>query len=175
METKVKSHSFAIVSLIALLSAAPALADDNVNTSNIDQVGSNIIATATQTGAGNTSLSNIDQGLGVPGTDLLATVTQQNVDNVHEAHIIQDGALQTGVIDQGGDHTDNYALIRQDGILNDASILQNGTHNFNSVEITQTGGGVLNMATVDQGGMDNSNTAGVMQDGNNLLATIVQN
>ena len=170
-----KNLPFVVVSLVALLSAAPVLADDNINTSHIDQIGTNLSATATQTGEGNTSDANIDQGLGVAGDLLVATINQHGIDNIQDGQIIQDGTSQMATIDQHGDGSTNHALVDQDGTNNLANILQNGTGNTNSVEIFQTGTGLLNIATVNQGGQNSSNTAGVTQIGGNLTATITQN
>lgn len=176
MEIKVKNRSFAVASLVALLAAAPALADSNDNTSNIDQVGSDLTASATQEGENNTSVSNIDQGLGGPGSSGLdATVWQHGENSFHEAHIKQDGTDLIGNIDQhGAGGTDNYAYVEQHGADSEVQVLQNGTGNTNEVEVYQLSGS-MNFVDVDQGGAGNSNTAGISQDGSNLSATLVQN
>jgi hypothetical protein len=176
MENDMKKYSpLVAVSLFALIAASPVLADANTNTSNIDQIGANLTATATQGGLGNTSLSNIDQGLLSPGDNLVATVTQDGVGTVNEAHILQDDEDNTGSIDQSGLVVDNYALIDQDGVNNEATIIQDGVGTDNDVEVTQVGTGALNTATVNQGGIANTNVAGVGQNGSNLSATVTQN
>ena len=171
-----KKSSFAVASVLALLVSMPALADDNNNTSNIDQIGVNMSASVTQTGEGNTSNVDIDQGLGVVGNNLSATVFQGGLTGDNEALITQNDTNQSLDLDQHGDTTTNFASVTQNGIDNDAIILQNGTMNTNTATINQTGTGPLNTVDVMQGGMNNAlNSTTVTQTGGGLSATVVQN
>jgi hypothetical protein len=128
MENDMKKYSpLVAVSLFALIAASPVLADANTNTSNIDQIGANLTATATQGGVGNTSLSNIDQGLLSPGDNLVATVTQDGVgtDNDVEVTQVGTGALNTATVNQGGIGNTNVAGVGQNGSNLSATVTQN--------------------------------------------------
>src|SRR5215475_3979859 len=104
-----KKSSFAIASAFALLMSFPALADNNTNTSNIDQVGSALSATATQGGDTNINSSAINQ----IGSTISAAVTQDGNNNGSDVTINQglnvSGSNLSATIHQGGSFTTNAA------------------------------------------------------------------
>jgi hypothetical protein len=189
MENEMKKYSpLVAVSLFALIAASPVLAEDNDNTSNIDQIGVNHTATSTQGGLDNENTSDIDQGLVVSGNNLSATVDQRGTDNDNDALIKQDGRNHTATVDQRGTDNDNDADVFQDGRNNTADVDQRGLDTENEVTVTQHGDTTdnppsvpppatlfLNTATVTPGGEDNYTRAGVGQTGSNLVATVIQN
>lgn len=147
-----KYSTLAAASFFALLAASPVLADDNLNTSNVDQIGDIISATVIQEGTENINTSVIEQGLGIAGDTLTATVTQR------------------------GDTNLNDSFVKQDDENNTAIVLQEGTDNvLNHSDVTQTGSGVLNLADVHQFGADNTNDSFVVQNGGGLTAIVSQN
>ncbi len=148
-----KMRSLCAVAIAAIFMSMPALADDNENISNIDQLGDSISATVSQFGDDNVkNESDVDQGLGGGGSDLNAMITQHGIG------------------------TDNYSQVIQNGTMNEATVLQNGTGNTSKSWIDQNGTGAgPNMADVNQGGMNNINNSTIMQDGSNLTAIVVQN
>jgi hypothetical protein len=171
-----KSYSILGASILALLVAMPAFADDNLNTAHVDQIGTGLLAAITQDGAGNTSTIDVDQGLVGGGIDLSATVHQGGLDTTNEATIVQSNSDQTVLLDQhGASLTDNFASIIQDGVSNTADVLQNGTNNQSDLTLNQFGTGVLNSATVMQGGTDSINNAIINQNGGGLTANVTQN
>jgi hypothetical protein len=169
-----KNQFFGVASVLALLAAGPAFADDNVNVSHIDQVGVNLSANIVQSGEDNENTADIDQGMNFPGDSLNAKIFQHAADNVSEGIIKQDGKNQKAEIDQAGAGTESYALIKQSGQSQTAKVLQNGTDNDHETEIFQKGVGPNNV-DLNQGGMSSSNTAGISQDGSNISAIVVQN
>jgi hypothetical protein len=171
----VKNYSILAASVLALSVSSPAFADSNTNMSHVDQIGTAITANVTQGGTGNTSTSDIEQGLVVPGNNLDATVMQGGLSGTNDAAVIQDGTNQDSFLDQHGDTTSNVASISQDGNANQATINQNGTNNFNDSTTVQHGLGALNTVIVDQGGMGNTNDSTVTQSGGGLVANVTQN
>lgn len=171
-----KTYSFLAASLLALSVSMPAFADDNTNMSHVDQIGIGITAAVTQDGSHNTNTSDLDQGLGVSGSNLDATIHQGGDHTTNVSTVTQDGSNQSVDLDQhGAGGTMNMSSIIQDGDSNAATVLQNGTTNDNDSTIEQHGLGGLNTVNVMQGGTDSSNTSAVTQTGGSLSAIVVQN
>ena len=171
-----KKYSVLAASIFALSISMPAFADDTVNLSNIDQVGTDLSVNLTQTGDRNHNTADIEQGLSVAGDTLSAQVLQTGEDTLSEAQIKQNGSDQSVIVEQRGlGLTDNFTSILQNGSNNLADVLQNGTGNVNDAIIIQQGSGVLNTVDVQQGGMGSSNNSVVNQNGGGLVANIVQN
>lgn len=171
-----KKYSVLAASILALSVSMPAFADDTVNLSNIDQVGTALTINLTQTGDRNKNTSDIEQGLVVSGNNLSVQALQTGEDTTNEAQIKQDGSDQSVILEQRGlGLTDNFASIVQDGTNNAADVLQNGTGNMNDSFITQHGTGALNTVDVQQGGMGSINNSTVNQNGGGLIANVVQN
>jgi Curlin associated repeat len=171
-----KKYLLLSASLLALSVSMPAFADDTVNNSSIDQIGTGLSVTLTQTGDRNHNTSSIEQGLVVSGDALSADILQTGEDTTNEANLTQDGSDQTALVEQRGlGLTNNFASIVQDGTNNSVDVLQNGTGNNNDAVLTQHGTGALNTIDLDQGGMGSTNNSTVTQNGGALTATIVQN
>jgi hypothetical protein len=171
-----KKYSVLAASILALSVSMPAFADDTVNSSSIDQVGTGLTITLTQTGDRNHNTADIEQGLNVSGDTLSAQVLQTGEDTTNEAQIKQDGSDQTVIVEQRGlGFTNNFASILQDGTNNKSDVLQNGTGNDNDAFITQHGTGGLNTVDIDQGGAGSTNNSTVNQNGGGLTVTVVQN
>ena len=171
-----RKYSVLAASILALSVSTSAFADDTVNLSNIDQVGTGLTVNLTQTGDRNTNTSDIEQGLVVSGNILSVQLLQTGEDTINEAQIKQDGDGQSAIVEQRGlGLTNNFASILQDGSNNFADVLQNGTGNNNDAFITQHGSGALNIVDVQQGGMGSTNNSTVNQDGGGLIANVVQN
>ncbi len=171
-----KKYSVLAASILGLSVSTPAFADDTVNLSNIDQVGTAVTSNLTQTGDRNHNTSDIEQGLVVSGDTLSVQALQTGEDTTNEAQIKQDGSSQSINLEQRGlGFTDNFASITQDGTNNFADVLQNGTGNNNDSFITQHGAGALNTVDVQQGGTGSTNNSTVNQTGGGLVANVVQN
>jgi hypothetical protein len=171
-----KKYLILAASILALSVSMPAFADDTVNISNIDQVGTALTITLTQTGDRNHNTADIEQGLVVSGDTLSATLLQTGEDTTSEAQLKQDGSNQSVIVEQRGlALTNNFASVLQDGTPNVADVLQNGTGNNNDSFITQHGAGALNSVDIQQGGAGSTNNSTVNQNGGGLVAVIVQN
>jgi hypothetical protein len=171
-----KKYSILAASILALSVSTPAFADDTVNMSNIDQIGSALTVNLTQTGDRNHNTADIEQGLNISGDTLSATSLQTGEDTTSEVQIRQDGANQTAITEQRGlGFTNNFASVIQDGTPNFSNVLQNGTGNNNDSFITQHGAGALNNVDIQQGGMGSTNNSTVNQTGGGLTANVVQN
>jgi hypothetical protein len=171
-----KKYSVLAASILSLSVSMPAFADDTVNLSNIDQVGTALTINLTQTGDRNHNTSDIEQGLGVPGDTLSAQVLQTGEDTFNDAQIKQNNSDQTVIVEQRGlSLTDNFTSILQNGTNNFADVLQNGTGNVNDAIITQEGTGTLNTVDIQQGGTGSTNNSTVNQNGGGLIANVVQN
>ena len=157
-----------------LLCVPSAWADDNNNTSIIDQIGANNDAEAIQGGNSNTNISQIDQAFNGGGDILTAFVEQGGASNGNEASVAQGGLNQYADILQGGGGNLNFANVTQDGTNNEAFVTQQGTGNNNHTEITQHGTGALNSVVVTQEGSSNFNSAAVSQNGSSLVAATTQ-
>ena len=171
-----KKYSILAASILALSVSMPAFADDTVNLSSIDQVGTNLTITLTQTGDRNHNTADIEQGLVVPGNNLSAEVLQTGEDTTSEAQVKQDGSGHSVDVEQRGlSATNNFASTIQDGTPNVATVLQNGTGNNNDSFITQHGSGDVNSVNIAQGGLGSTSTSTVNQNGSGLTANIIQN
>jgi hypothetical protein len=171
-----KKYLVLSASIFALSASMPAFADDTVNNSSIDQIGTALSASVTQTGDRNHNTADVEQGLVVPGDTLSATILQTGEDTTNETSLKQEGNSQTAIVEQRGlGFTDNLATILQDGSNNSVDVLQNGTGNDNDAVLTQHGAGTLNTIDLDQGGAGSTNNAIVTQTGGGLSATVVQN
>jgi hypothetical protein len=171
-----KTYSFLAASLLALSVSMPAFADDNVNMSHVDQIGTGIKAKVTQDGSGNKSTSDLDQGLVVTGSNLDAKIHQGGTDTTSGSIVKQDGANQSVELDQhGAGGTTNTSMITQDGDGDSAIVNQNGTGNTSDSTTEQHGMGTMNEITVDQGGMGSMNSSMITQSGGGLIAHVVQN
>jgi hypothetical protein len=175
MEKLMKKRAVSSLVFMAFLGMSSAWADDNANTSQIDQIGSTIAAQVLQTGNGNTNTSDIDQGLGGGGDTLTTFVEQRGQGSVNDAHVAQDGFASYADILQRGQGNSNTTSVTQDGTNNEAFVTQRGSDNINDGQITQTGTGDLNAAVITQGGSSNSNTAGIVQSGSGSIASVIQN
>jgi len=175
MENKMNKRAISAALLFTLLGSAPVFADSNNNVSTIDQIGVGHAAETIQTGIGNTNISDIDQGLVVPGDTLTAFVTQGGTDNHNGATVKQEGLDGYADILQGGDTNGNTADVTQDGQHNETFVTQDGSDNTNDATVQQTGTGALNSAVITQGGGLNTNSAAISQNGSGLIGSTTQN
>jgi hypothetical protein len=171
----VRKYSYILVPVLAISASAPVLADDNDNSSAIEQIGTGMTASALQEGTLNTSEATIEQGALSAGDNLSASILQEGTSNTQDALIQQDDADSEAVITQTGVDTLNQASVAQNGINNYASISQDGMGAENSAAISQTGTGLLNSATISQSGTGTNFGASIVQNGENLVSTITQN
>lgn len=173
-----KKSILAAASVLALAAAMPAYADDNSNTSSVEQLGEAISATVTQGGVDNVNDSMIQQGLGGGGENLSANVSQDGDTVVPQVSVItQDGEDAFAEVTQTGVDNDNFSEIHQMGEGNSATVLQDGDTAVNSSTIYQDGtdSGIPNLANVSQSGEDVINNSMIDQSGEGNNGIVVQN
>ena len=142
----------------------------NINISNIEQLGSDHVAIVDQDGADNENTSDTRQ---LSGTGNRAETYQRGNDNKNDSTIFQYGFNETAIVTQEGDGNVNKSVLVQSGAGNFASVYQYGTNN-ESDSLINLEAGLGNVMWIDQGGTDNTNKSEAKTFGNSNFISVQQ-